>query len=130
MTMNNGFPIQSVHALPKPYSKKEIPKNAAAKTSFKDVLQQQIVKPAALKISKHANDRMDKRGIEINSAQWETINRKVAEAKQKGVTDSLVITDDATLVVSAKNNTVITVMDRQEAKSQIFTNINGTIVID
>ncbi|PAM93955.1 flagellar protein, partial [Flavobacterium sp. IR1] len=110
--MNNGFPIQSVHALPKPYSKKEIPKNAAAKTSFKDVLQQQIVKPAARKISKPANDRMDKRGIEINSAQWETISRKLDEAKQKGVTDSLVITDDATLVVSAKNNTVITVMDR------------------
>ena len=47
-----------------------------------------------------------------------------------GVTDSLVLTKEAALVVSAKNNTVITAMGRDEASSQIFTNINGTILID
>lgn len=34
------------------------------------------------------------------------------------------------LIVSAKNNTVITAMDRKEAQTQIFTNINGTIILD
>ncbi|WP_241663243.1 hypothetical protein [Peribacillus simplex] len=39
------------------------------------------------------------------------------------VTESLVITENAALIVSTKNNKVITVMYRDEATSQIFTNI-------
>ena len=47
-----------------------------------------------------------------------------------GVKESLVLVDDAALIVSAKNNTVITAMNRAEATAQIFTNINGTILMD
>ena len=91
--------------------------------SFSDVL----AKHTTLSISKHAKERMMERNININEQQWQLINQKVFEAKQKGVTDALVVVDDATLVVSAKNSTVITVVDREEMKSQIFTNIDGTI---
>lgn len=52
------------------------------------------------------------------------------EAKQKGVRDSVVILNDAALLVSAKNNTVVTAMDREEATEKVFTNIDGTILID
>ncbi|HET7657976.1 MAG TPA: flagellar protein, partial [Bacillales bacterium] len=55
---------------------------------------------------------------------------KVLQARQKGITDSLVVTKNAALVVSAKNNTVVTAMDRKEASTHIFTNINGTILMD
>jgi flagellar operon protein len=48
---------------------------------------------------------------------------------QKGVKQPLVILDQATLIVSATNHTVITALDRQEAKEQLFTNIDGTIVL-
>jgi len=61
---------------------------------------------------------------------WEEIGRKVDEAKRKGVNDSLVLLKNAALIVSAKNSTVVTVMDRQEAGRQIFTNIDGTILMD
>ena len=37
------------------------------------------------------------------------------EAKKLGVKESLVLLDDAALIVSAKNQTVITAMDRNEA---------------
>ncbi|PJH69376.1 flagellar protein, partial [Salmonella enterica subsp. enterica serovar Typhimurium] len=33
-------------------------------------------------------------------------------------------------IVNAKNNTVVTAMDKQEATSRIFTNINATILMD
>ncbi|MES9738965.1 hypothetical protein ABWK46_16775 [Peribacillus frigoritolerans] len=33
-------------------------------------------------------------------------------------------------MVSTENNKAFTVMDRDEATSQIFTKINGTIIID
>ena len=58
------------------------------------------------------------------------IGEKIKEAKTMGVKESLVIVDDAALIVSAQNNTVITAMNRAEATAQIFTNINGTILMD
>lgn len=85
---------------------------------------------STLTISKHAGNRMDQRKIEIEPHVWDVIKEKVNEAKQKGVNDSLVLLNNAALIVSAKNNTVVTVMDRQEAGEQIFTNIDGTIVLD
>lgn len=93
--------------------------------SFSDVL----AKHTTLSISKHAKERMMERNININEQQWQLINQKVFEAKQKGVTDALVVVDDATLVVSAKNNTVVTALHKADAKEKIFTNINGTILL-
>ncbi|MYL33147.1 flagellar protein [Pontibacillus yanchengensis] len=95
--------------------------------SFQEVLQKEV---ESLTISKHARTRLQERNIHIQDNVWETISSKVKEAKAKGVTESLVVTKDAALVVSAKNDTVITAMDRKEAASQIFTNINGTILME
>ena len=97
-------------------------------SSFKELLGT-IQDETSLKISKHAEKRLNERNIKIDQELWNKIEQKVNEAKGKGVSDSLVVTEQAALIVSAKNNTVITAMDRQEASSQIFTNINGTILI-
>ncbi|MBM7598590.1 flagellar operon protein [Virgibacillus halotolerans] len=101
-------------------------KNDNHESSFKDVLAEQ----QQLKISKHATERLEERNIHINDKQWQAIGEKMEEAKQKGITDSLVVTNKAALLVSAKNNTVVTAMNREEATNRIFTNINGTILID
>lgn len=82
-----------------------------------------------LKVSKHASERMQERNIEISEEQWQNLQEKVFEAQQKGIKQPLVLMDQAALIVSAKNSTIITALDRQEAKSQIFTNIDGTIVL-
>ncbi|ASF39468.1 flagellar protein [Halobacillus halophilus] len=95
-------------------------------TSFQKVLND----TQTLKISKHAEKRLKQRNIEIEENKWNEISNKMAEAKSKGVTDSLVITNQAAFVVSTKNNTVVTALGREEAASQIFTNINGTIVLE
>lgn len=73
---------------------------------------------------------MEQRGIRINESRWQQIGEKVKEAKKMGVSDSLVLLENAALIVSAKNEIVITAMDRKEATAQIFTNINGTILMD
>lgn len=104
-------------------SAKELPQ-------FQQLLNGKIKSSTELKLSKHAKQRMNMRGIEFSQEKWIQIQDKVNEAKQKGVNDSLVITSNAALVVNTKNDTVITVLNREEAQSQIFTNINGTILID
>ncbi len=98
------------------------------KTPFLDHLNK-AMHPAELKISKHANERLTERNIHITEAEWAMVTNKVNEAKAKGVKESLVLMDKAALIVSAKNTTVITAMDRTEAKDQLFTNIDGTIVL-
>ncbi|WP_075980922.1 TIGR02530 family flagellar biosynthesis protein [Bacillus massilinigeriensis] len=120
-------PIQS----PNVHSQQIRTKPQTLKTNaFSDQLQTAIRSNEKLTISKHAKERIQKRGIHINDARWERIEEKVNEAKKMGVNDSLVLLQDAALIVSAKNNTVITAMDRNEVSSQIFTNINGTIILD
>ncbi|WP_217586217.1 TIGR02530 family flagellar biosynthesis protein [Lentibacillus saliphilus] len=93
---------------------------------FNDVL----IENLDLTISKHAKQRMEERNIKLNAKQWQQMNEKMIEAKQKGVTDSLVFTNDAALIVSTKNNTIVTAMNRDEASSKLFTNINGAILIN
>ncbi len=126
--MDKRIQAHHLHQLPRPTIR---PKQHGFLTnSFKDLLTTEIEITHKLKISKHAEKRIQDRGIKIDTTKWSQISEKIQEAKAKGVSDSLVILKDATLIVSAKNNTVITVLDRDEATAQIFTNINGTIIID
>lgn len=93
-------------------------------------LQNALQPNSKLIVSKHAQERLQQRAIHIDEAHWKQIGDKVLEARKKGVNESLVLLKEAALIVSAKNNTVITAMDREEARTQIFTNINGTIILD
>jgi flagellar operon protein len=100
------------------------------KESFSAQLQAAIQSTSKLVVSKHAQERLKQRNIQISNEDWKKIEEKVSEAGKLGVTDSLVLLPDAALIISAKNKTVITALNREEAASQIFTNINGTIVLE
>ena len=70
------------------------------------------------------------KNVKLTTAnEWHTVSDKVQEASLKGVKNPLVLMEQAALIISAKNSTVITAMDRMEAREQIFTNIDGTIVL-
>lgn len=90
---------------------------------------QEATKQQELKVSKHASERIVERNIAISEQEWQVVSDKVFEARSKGVNQPLVLMDQAALIISAKNATVITAMDRTEAKQQLFTNIDGTIVL-
>ena len=102
----------------------------ANETKFAETFRQTLGKSnQSLAISKHAQMRMQQRAIHIDHEMWKSIEQKVIQAKGMGVKDSLVLLDEAALIVSAKNNVVVTAMSREEASAQIFTNINGTIIM-
>ncbi|MDV6376711.1 flagellar protein [Sporosarcina sp. GW1-11] len=117
----------NVHRMPSPILCQSQIQAQPPNQSFLEHLHH-TTQPEKLKISKHANDRLQERGIQMTDAEWARISEKVDEAKRKGIRESLVLTDQAVLIVSAKNSTVITAMNRMEAKDQLFTNIDGTIV--
>ncbi|WP_438317612.1 TIGR02530 family flagellar biosynthesis protein [Sporosarcina sp. FA9] len=121
----------NIHRIPSPpfiRQGKPIQSVQSPKQSFLEHLNK-AKEPAELKISKHASDRLKERGIQISESEWAHIADKVNEAKTKGIKESLVLMDQAALIISARNSTVITAMDRMEAKDQLFTNIDGTIVL-
>ncbi|MDX8046942.1 TIGR02530 family flagellar biosynthesis protein [Gracilibacillus sp. S3-1-1] len=93
---------------------------------FADVLKKQ----EKVELSKHATNRMQERNIVLSDEDWHNMNDKLDEAKVKGVKESLVIMSNAAFIVNAQNKKVITALDKTELQSQIFTNINGTIVLD
>ncbi len=109
---------------------KGLQQKLSIKKPFSELLQSAIATPEKLTISKHAKERMVQRNIQISEDRWAHIEEKILEAGKMGVNDSLVLLQDAALIVSAKNNTVITAMGREEASTHIFTNINGTILLE
>ncbi|WP_370042923.1 TIGR02530 family flagellar biosynthesis protein [Lysinibacillus sp. RC79] len=119
----------SIHRVPlHPSIRQTQPKPINTQQSFKAHLQE-ATNQQELKVSKHAHERIMERKIAISEQEWQVVSDKVFEAHSKGVKQPLVLMDQAALIVSAKNATVITAMDRTEAKQQIFTNIDGTIVL-
>ena len=43
--------------------------------------------------------------------------------------ESLVMVDDFAFIVNVKNNTVITAMDQNTNDSNVFTNIDGAVIV-
>jgi flagellar operon protein len=84
---------------------------------------------SSLKFSAHAIERMRSRGISYAPETMKSIESAVQKAAAKGSKDTLVLTNDSALVVSVKNNTVVTVMDRNAMKENVFTNIDSTVMV-
>ncbi|XQY93515.1 TIGR02530 family flagellar biosynthesis protein [Metabacillus sp. HB246100] len=102
---------------------------AKQQSPFKSLLETELTSQK-LKISKHAQTRLTERKITLSDETWSQIEKKISEARRKGVQDSLVLVNEAALIINDINNTVITAMDRDEARSQMFTNISGAIIMD
>ncbi len=84
---------------------------------------------SSIKFSNHAIERMQTRGISYNPQSLQKLDEAIKKAASKGSKDTLVLMDDSALIVSVKNNTVVTVMDKNSLKENVFTNIDSTVVI-
>ncbi|WP_295905898.1 TIGR02530 family flagellar biosynthesis protein [uncultured Bdellovibrio sp.] len=82
-----------------------------------------------VKFSNHAIERMKTRGISYSPEDITKLQDAISRAAAKGSKDSLVLMNDSALIVSVKNNTVVTVMDKNALKENVFTNIDSTVVI-
>jgi flagellar operon protein len=82
-----------------------------------------------LKFSAHASQRLQDRKIALDTQTMAKVNDAIDKAAAKGVEESLVLTDKAALIVSVKNRTVITALDRQSMSGNVFTNIDGAVIV-
>ncbi len=82
-----------------------------------------------LKISSHALDRLHRRKIDIKPEQVDLLNKAVSKASEKGARESLVLLNDLAFVVSVKNKTVITALQREGLGEGVFTNIDSVVIL-
>lgn len=82
-----------------------------------------------LKFSNHAVERMQTRGIRFGPEQMQKIEQAVQKAAAKGAKNTLLLTDDSAMIVSVKDNTIVTVLDKHNMKENVFTNIDSTVIV-
>lgn len=98
--------------------------------SFQQILEQTADKGNAdLKFSKHAANRLADRKIELTDKQLERLSEGTAKASEKGIKESLVLLDELAFIVNIPNNTVITAMSQAETDENVYTNIDGAVII-
>ncbi len=105
----------------------------AADVSFEDVLRQkqsrQVMENSSLKFSKHASMRLLDRKINLTETQNARLENGVRQADEKGIQESLVLIDSLAFIVNVPNRTVVTAMDQTETNGNIFTNIDGAVIM-
>ena len=84
---------------------------------------------SVLKFSKHASNRLSTRNIELSDAQVMRLKDGLEKANAKGIKDSLVLVDELAFIVNIPSSTVVTAMDQNETGENIFTNIDGAVIV-
>lgn len=82
-----------------------------------------------LKFSSHAAQRLQDRKITLDPATLAKVNNAVDRVAAKGVDEALILTKDYAFIVGVKNRTVITALDKGSLADNVFTNIDGAIVV-
>jgi len=101
----------------------QVPEHAGSAVNFQDLLQE------ALRLSKHAQNRLQERGISLKPEQMEQIRSAVDKAEAKGAKESLILMKDMALIVNVKSKTIVTAMDGSSMKDNVFTQIDSAIVL-
>jgi flagellar operon protein len=99
--------------------------------SFGDELQRQTgATPAAggVQFSKHALDRVQRRGIADDPASVHRLEKGVEAAARKGAKSAVVMVDDTAYVVAVPNRTVVTAVDAAHMRDHVFTNIDSAVI--
>lgn len=99
----------------------------AAGSDFRQILDDKLKN--TVKLSNHARDRLRSRGIDLSAEDLDRLSQAVSKARDKGSRDSLVLMKDMAFVVSVKNNTVITAVDSESLKENVFTNIDSAVIV-
>lgn len=96
--------------------------------SFQELLKSKIAS-SNLEFSKHAVMRVAERNISLSESNMARLNEGAKLAQEKGLKNPLILVDKTAFIVNVKNNTVITTVSGNDLKGNVFTNIDGTVIV-
>ena len=98
-------------------------------SGFSELIQEEQKKSQGVQFSKHAEERISQRGMDMSEGLLNNLNQAVEKARTKGAKDTVIIGAQGAFVVNVPNNIVITTMTQQEMKDNIFTNIDSAVLM-
>jgi len=116
------LPVRGVEALKEP----RLPEGAR-EGRFDEILQQEI---GRLRFSRHAQERIESRNLTLDQRDITLLEGAVDRAEQKGAQDSLVFLRDMAFIVSVKNRTVVTALDGENLRENVFTKIDSAVIAE
>ncbi len=106
------------------------PAGRPAAGQFGALLQQEIkVAEPAISFSKHAQSRAAERGIEVDDTLMGQLADSVERAQAKGATNILAFDATRAFIINVPHGRVITTMSQEEMEENIFTNIDGAVLL-
>ena len=103
-------------------------KTIKPKKDFNQILDQ-IKQKEEIKFSKHASERLNTRNMNLTNVEMDRLRSAFNRAEEKGVRDALILMDDKAFIANIQNKVVVTTVNKDQLKDNIFTNIDGAIII-
>lgn len=97
--------------------------------SFRELLEASLGQTEELTFSKHAMSRVEQRGVALTTTDLDRLSQAVSKAEEKGITQSLLLMNDTAFIVNIPNRVVVTVVDSADTEHNVFTNINGAVIV-
>ena len=82
-----------------------------------------------VQFSKHAMSRAEERGIQVDDALMGQLADSVERAQAKGATNILAFDATRAFIINVPHGRVITTMSQEEMEENIFTNIDGAVLL-
>lgn len=102
----------------------------AASGQFGALLNQELkVAEPAISFSKHAQSRAAERGIQVDDTLMGQLADSVERAQAKGATNILAFDATRAFIINVPHGRVITTMSQEEMEENIFTNIDGAVLL-
>ena len=101
------------------------------RTGFAAALQQELERSEWRQVafSKHAMARAEERGVEVTPGLLDRLTDSVERAQAKGATNILALDRSLAFIINVPNGRVITAISQEEMRENIFTNIDGAVIL-
>jgi flagellar operon protein len=96
--------------------------------SFAQVLAHNTATASAPQFSRHALDRVHRRGIELDRPTLARLGDGMQRAAGKGARNAVVFVDNTAFVANVPSNTVITAVGSEHMREHVFTNIDSAVI--
>jgi len=127
--VTTGSPhVSRPHQPPRP-REQEADAKAPESLSFREALEEQLQKTSQVTFSKHAVNRAVERNLNLSEQDIARLNEGVKLAEAKKLEDPLILVDKTAFLVNIRHNKVITAVSAEELMGNVFTNIDGTVII-
>jgi flagellar operon protein len=100
----------------------------AGTPTFASVLAHSTTAAQAPTFSRHALERVNRRGIQLDQSTLQRLAGGVSRAATKGSKAAVVFVDNTAFVVSVPNNTVVTAVGSEHMREHVFTNIDSAVI--